>query len=353
LIFINSFSIYASSPLLRGYSAFVGTILQKNTVAFIDTNSMNYPSKSGICAAQESIDPVFLNTPNRISPAINKILEACIVFKDETANPIKSFKGRGTSHYVTGLKTEQPLVCASAGNFGQGLAWAAHKKQLPLVVFAANKAVACKVNAMRLLHADVRLGGDDFDAAKALARDFAQREGFLYVEDGADITFAEGAGTLAYELTRDEIQAFDTVMVPLGNGALAAGVGTWFKSETPMTRIVTVSATGAPAMAMSVRSGNIETTSHTETIADGIAVRVPIAYAVDAVRQVIDDVVLVDDTAIKLAMGMLQEHLNLIIEPAGAAGLAAIIADTNRWKNHRIAVPLCGGNVDDTLLRIK
>jgi threonine dehydratase len=310
---------------------------------------MHYPGKNGISAALLTIDPLFLNTPLRVSPAINQILGATLIFKDETANPIRSFKGRGACHYVAGLKTLTPLVCASAGNFGQGLAWAARKHGLRIIVFASNQAVACKVSAMRLLGADVRIGGDDFDAAKELARDFAQREGFVYVEDGADIAITEGAGTLGYELTRNVNEPFDAVMIPLGNGALAAGVGAWFKSETPNAKVHAVSASGAPAMAMSVRTGIAQSTSHVDTIADGIAVRNPIPYAVNAVRHVIDDVVLVDDAAIKLAMKMLRLHLNLIVEPAGAAGLAAIIADANSWKNIHIAVPLCGGNVDNAL----
>jgi threonine dehydratase len=307
---------------------------------------MHYPDKNGITSALLSIDRVFLNTPIRVSQTINRILGASIVFKDETANPIRSFKGRGACHYVAGLRTSTPLVCASAGNFGQGLAWAARMQGLQIMVFAANKAVACKVSAMRLLGADVRVGGDDFDAAKELARNFAQREGFLYVEDGADIAIAEGAGTLGYELTHDVIEPFDAVMIPLGNGALAAGVGAWFKSETPTAQVLAISAKGAPAMAMSVRTGITQSTSHTNTIADGIAVRNPIPYAVNAVRKVVDDVVLVDDAAIISAMKMLREHLNLIVEPAGAAGLAAIIADSSTWKNRHIAIPLCGGNVD-------
>jgi threonine dehydratase len=308
---------------------------------------MHYPNKNGIITALTSIDPLFLNTPTRVSLAMNEILGVSIVFKDETANPIRSFKGRGACHYIAGLGTTAPLVCASAGNFGQGMAWAARKKGLRMIVFAAAKAVACKVNAMHLLGADVHIGGEDFDEAKKLAHDFAKREGFLYVEDGADVAIAEGAGTLGYELTRDVIEPFDAVIIPLGNGALAAGVGTWFKSEMPTAKVIAASASGAPAMARSVLTGITQPTLNTDTIADGIAVRNPIPYAVNAVRNVVDDVVLIDDTAIKMAMEMLRLHLNLIVEPAGAIGLAAIIADTNAWQNLHIAVPLCGGNVDN------
>lgn len=306
---------------------------------------MKLPSATGIETAYESIDPTFLKMPTRVSRAIDRLLGVSIVFKDETANPIRSFKGRGASSYVAGLAEAQPLVCASAGNFGQGMAWAARRREMPLIVFAARGAVACKVEAMRRLGADVRHEGDDFDAAKDAARAFANDTGFLYVEDGGHVAIAEGAGTLALELTRDT-DPFDALLAPLGNGALVSGVGTWMKHAAPTTQIVAVAASGAPAMAQSVRSGIPVETSRADTIADGIAVRVPIPYAVNAVRRVVDDVVLVNDDAIRSAMRLVLEHLDLIVEPAGAAGLAAIIADTQRWRGRRIAVPLCGGNLD-------
>lgn len=306
---------------------------------------MHYPRPEGVIAAIQHIDPVFLDTPVRRSDALDRALSASILFKDETANPIRSFKGRGAGNFIAGLSTATPIVCASAGNFGQGLAWAARRRGLPLIVFAAHGAVQCKIEAMRSLGADVRLQGSDFDAAKNAARRFARARGYLYIEDGAHAAIAEGAGTLALELTQGGGD-FDALLVPLGNGALASGVGSWMKHAAPRTGMIAVAATGAPAMAEAVRTGRITETARADTIADGIAVRVPIPYAVDAVRRVIDDVVLVGDDAIRSAMALIAEHLGLVVEPAGAAGLAALIADPARWRGKRIAVPLCGGNVD-------
>ncbi|RJF90482.1 threonine ammonia-lyase [Sphingomonas cavernae] len=307
---------------------------------------MHYPRPEGVIAALRHIDPIFLETPMRRSDALDQALDASIVFKDETANPIRSFKGRGAGHFIAGLSATTPLVCASAGNFGQGLAWAARRRELPITVFAAHNAVRCKLDAMRALGADVRLQGDDFDAAKRAARAHAERKGYCYVEDGAHAAIAEGAGTLALELT-EAGEHPDAILVPLGNGALAAGVGAWMKHARPATRIVAVGAAGAPAMARAVETGRIAETAHVDTIADGIAVRVPIPYAVDAVRRVTDQVLLVEDSAIRAAMALLDKHLGLIVEPAGAAGLAAIVADPAPWRGQRIAVPLCGGNLDN------
>lgn len=264
-------------------------------------------------------------------------------FKDETSNPIKSFKGRGTSNYVAQLTHAKGIVCASAGNFGQGIAWAGSKRGIPVTVFASGNAVAVKVEAMRRLGADVILEGYDFDAAKDAARLYAARENLLFVEDGNEVTIAEGAGTLAAEIT--DAAEFDAILVPLGNGALASGVGCWIKHALPQAQVIAVGAASAPAMAESVRTGLIVNGPAT-TIADGIAVRVPVPYAVATVREVVDEVVTVEDDHIRAAMTLLREALGLVVEPAGATGFAALVADPVRWEGKRIAVPLCGGNVD-------
>jgi threonine dehydratase len=303
------------------------------------------PTAAGVRAARDAIDPVFLAMPVRTSAALDRLLGAEVVFKDETANPIRSFKGRGACAFVAGRQARETLVCASAGNFGQGLAWAARRVGMTCVVFAATTAVRVKLEAMARFGADVRLAGDDFDAAKAAARDFAEASGGVFVEDGAEIAIAEGAGTLALELT-EAGHAAGHVLVPLGNGALASGVGTWIRHALPAARVTAVAASGAPAMAAAVRTGKIVSGAVIATIADGVAVRVPVPYAVTSVRAVVDDVALVDDDAIRAAMALASEHLGLVVEPAGAVGLAAMLCEPERWRGARVAIPLCGGNVD-------
>lgn len=306
---------------------------------------MRYPTGPAILAAIDRIDPVFLDTPLRRSDALDRLLRASVTFKDETANPIRSFKGRGAEAFLAEVDARGALICASAGNFGQGLAWAAKRRRLPLTVIASRAIVSAKRAAMERFGADVRLLGRDFDDAKQIARALAEREGGLFVEDGAHPAIAEGAGTLAVEMT-ERAGPFDAMLVPLGNGALASGVGTWVKHASPDTEIVLVAAALAPAMAESVRGGRIVETPEAPTIADGIAVRVPVPYAVEAVRLIADDVVLVSEDAIRAAMALVREHLGLVVEPAGVAGLAAMIADPERWRGRSVAIPLCGGNID-------
>lgn len=268
-----------------------------------------------------------------------------LLLKDETANPIKCFKGRGADFLVSGLPdSSATLVCASAGNFGQGMAYAARKRSLQLIVFASETANPLKLARMREMGAEVRLAGCDFDEAKQHARTFANESGTWFIEDGREPAVSEGAGTIAVELCRWP-HAFDFVLVPLGNGALLAGIGTWMKAHSPATRRIGVCAAGAPSMARSMASGSLESTGSVSTIADGIAVRVPVPEALDDLAAVVDEVLLVEDEAMIQAMQLVFRRHDLVVEPAGVAGLAAAITFRERFRGASVATPLCGGNL--------
>ncbi len=213
-------------------------------------------------------------------------------------------------------------------------------------MFASVNANPLKIDAMRRLGAEVVLAGDDFDAAKAEARQHAEERGLSFVEDGASAAIAEGAGTMAAELT-EEVGALDAVFIPLGNGALAAGVGCWFKAQSPKTRVIAVAATGAPCMALSHKAGRAISTSESDTIADGIAVRIPVPAAVDWLQDTIDEVVLIDDDRIVEAMRFAHRTWGRLVEPAGAAGLAAILTQASALEGRRVATMLCGGNLTE------
>jgi threonine dehydratase len=301
-------------------------------------------SAQRIADAMQAIDAVFLHSPLLRGSALDRLLGAEVVLKVETLNPIRSFKGRGTELFAATLADHRPLVCASAGNFGQGLARAGVRRGLVVTVFASVRANPLKVAAMRTLGAHVRLEGNDFDAAKHAARAHAEESGSFYVEDGAVPEIAEGAGTIALELTAAGVVP-DVMLVPLGNGALATGVGAWLRDASPSTRIVAVVAEGAPAMRLSFERGQPVSTPAVDTIADGIAVREPVPYALESMRGAVDDVISVSDADIVRAMRLVHEHLGLVVEPAGAAGLAALAAAPQRWSGALVATPLCGGNV--------
>jgi threonine dehydratase len=302
-------------------------------------------SSDRIRSARNAIDPVFLDSPLLAYPRLNARLGLSLFLKLETQNPIRSFKGRGTSLFVaTELRGGTGVVTASAGNFGQGVAYNATRFGRTVTVFAAETASPLKIAAMRRFGAEVIIHGEDFDAAKAEARVYADRGGGTFLEDGASTAIAEGAGTIAVELT-EAVSDLDAIFVPLGNGALATGVGCWVKGASPKTRVVAVAAEGAPSMALSWRNGRPVTTPKAETIADGIAVRIPVPFAVASMQATIDDVVLIPDQAMIEAMAFAYDELGHLIEPAGAAGLAAILRERAALARKRVATVLCGANL--------
>src|SRR5439155_24099054 len=236
--------------------------------------------------AAKVIDPVFLHTPQYECEPLSERLGTRTVLKVESINPIRSFKGRGTDYLLHRLVATEPgFVCASAGNFGQGMAYACRKRGVPLTVFAARGANPLKIERMRALGATVTLRGDDFDQAKDAAKASARENGQIYIEDGRLGAIAEGAATMAVELTEGE--RLEAIFVPLGNGSLVNGIGTWLKHASPKTRVVAVCAASAPSMALSWRAGR-PVDAPSDTIADGIAVRVPVPDAVALMPATVD-----------------------------------------------------------------
>jgi threonine dehydratase len=305
-------------------------------------------SLARIAAAAAAIDPVFRNSPQFVCEGLSAELGAPVVLKVETLNPIRSFKGRGSSWFAQNVADRsRPVICASAGNFGQGVAYAGARAGLTVKVVAATSANPLKLDAMHRFGAEVILHGHDFDAAKLHAAELAQRTGGFFLEDGREPAIAEGAGTIAVELLQSSVRPA-AIYVPVGNGSLICGIAAWVKAHAPDIRIVGICPEGAPSMLLSWREGRVITTERADTIADGLAVRLPVDEAVATMRTCVDDIVLVSDVRMKVAMRLLFRHAGLAIEPSGAAGIAAIM-DAPR-SNAPVAAVLCGGNVRADLL---
>jgi threonine dehydratase len=272
--------------------------------------------------AARCVDPAFLNSPQVVDASMTRRIGAELILKLETFNPVRSFKGRGADFFMRSVRPGTQVVCASAGNFGQAIAYAASARGIRATVFCAESANPVKVARIRDLGAEVRLSGSDFDAAKDAARAYAGAEGHPFVEDGHEPAISEGAGTIAPELAR--LQP-DVILVPVGNGALISGIGCWMKARSPGTRIVGVCAAGAPAMAESWQRGTLVRSAGVTTIADGVAVREPIPAALEWMSELVDDMVLVDDEQIREALRIARDTVGLILEPSGALGIAAAL----------------------------
>jgi len=294
--------------------------------------------------ARARIGAEFLDSRQVEDAALSHAVGAELLCKIELENPVGSFKGRGTDSFVGALPRDvKTLVTASAGNFGLALAYTAKRRGIQVTVYAAERASPIKLERIRAAGGVLKISGRDFDEAKDHARAAAAETGSMFVEDGREPEITSGAGTMGMELTGGS-RRIDTLVVPLGNGALLAGLGCWFRARSPKTRIVGVCAEGAPSMALSWRSQSIQSTPGVDTIADGIAVRVPVVEALADLEGVIDDIVLVSDDSIRHAMKIVHQHLRVAAEPAGVAGVAALLSHSVMAKG-LTATPITGGNL--------
>jgi threonine dehydratase len=291
-----------------------------------------------------SIPPDYVQTPYFQGAALSDLIGGVVMLKDETVSPVRSFKGRGAFHLCNQLLGEGlKLVCASAGNFGQGMAVAGAARGHSVTVFVSSSANPLKVRRMRELGAEVVSAGRDFDEAKHEARLFARRCGAVFVEDGAEDSITEGASSIGFEML-DSTPELDTVCIPLGNGALLCGIARALRSAPKPVRVIAVTALGAPAMRESlIHRRLIEAPAH--TIADGIAVRSPVPEIMEELSRVVDLTLEVTDADIECAMRFVYEHHTIVTEPAGVVGVAAILKFPDLFRGSCVATILCGGNV--------
>jgi threonine dehydratase len=295
------------------------------------------------------IDPVFLDTPALRCAPLGQALGCSVTLKVETLNPVRSFKGRGTETVAAVARKlgTSRVVCASAGNLGQALAYSGSRRGLDVTVVAARTANPLKIRQIAAFGAAVRLEGEDIEDARLLAREIAEADGAYLVEDALDLATCEGAATIGLELVRDDPR-LDVVLVALGGGALASGVGYAVGSLAGNAEVIGIQPLGAPAMALSWRQGTVVETDRIETIADGVAGRCPIPEVLDDLLVVLDDVVLVREDSIKAGMRRLHEHAGLVVEPSAALGIAAVLEDPDRFAGRRVTTILCGSNVAPT-----
>lgn len=297
--------------------------------------------------AAASINKVFLNTPQYVCEGLSRVLGCRIVLKVETLNPIRCFKGRGTETVLARLQSQggaKSVVCASAGNLGQALAYSARPRSIGVTVTASSAANSLKVEKMRALGAHVILVDGEIEAALQAALDHAGETDSFLVEDSKNLDTCEGAATIGLELS-ELPHSLDAVLISLGAGAMATGVGYAMKCRRPGVEVICVQPRNAPAMTLSYRAGRVVQSEAPNTIADGVAGRYVIPEVLDDLIAVADDAVLVSEESIKEGMRLLYEYAGLIVEPAAALGVASILENPDRYAGKTVATILCGSNV--------
>ena len=299
-------------------------------------------------AAAARVYAVARRTAVSAPTAVARIVGADVVLKEEQRQRTGSFKIRGAYNRMAALDHGTPVVAASAGNHAQGVALAAARLGLPATIFMPSSASLPKVNATEDYGATVRFAGVSVDDAVVAARAYADEHGATFVPPFDDPLVIAGQGTLGLELA-DDVPDATTVVVPVGGGGLISGVAVALKAVRPGVRVVGVEAAGAASMAASVAAGAPRTLRSLATIADGIAVKSPSARTLAHVEALVDGLVTVADEAIAEAMLVLLERAKIVVEPSGAASLAAVMSGAVP-RSGRVVCGLSGGNVDPLLL---
>ncbi|GCE30397.1 threonine ammonia-lyase [Dictyobacter alpinus] len=305
-----------------------------------------------IWQANQFLKPLIEHTPLVYSRVLSERTQASIHLKFEQMQRGGSFKVRGATYKLSRLTEEQRqagVITASAGNHAQGVAIAAAQLQVPCTIVVPENAPLTKVTATQSLGAHVILSGTTYDDAVQHALTLQQELGAIYIPAFDDIDIVTGQATLGLEMLT-ELPEADTIVVPIGGGGLISGIALAAHALKPSIRIIGVEAAGAASMRASLNAGKLLKLPAIATIADGIAIKQPGKITFPIIQQLVDDVVVVNDEEIIDAALLLMERHKILVEGAGAAGVAALLNGTIELKNRHVLVPLTGGNIDINLL---
>jgi threonine dehydratase len=311
-----------------------------------------HPSLDDIRRAAEAGEGVIRETPVLSSRTLSRRTGVTAVLKAENLQRTGSFKLRGALAKIASLRdgAGAGVVTASAGNHSQAVAYAARERGLECEVFMPEVVPIAKAEATMALGAHVHLVGETVDESLAAANERAQTAGLAFVHPFDDPIVIAGQGTLGLELT-EQIDDLARVIVPVGGGGLVSGVAIAIKSQRPDVKIIGVQTEACAPMAASLTAGEPVAVERALTIADGIAVKCPGRLTLELIDRWVDDVIVVTEDEVAEAMVFLLERAKLVVEGAGAVGVAAILAErVERDTEGTTAAILSGGNVDPGLL---
>jgi threonine dehydratase len=305
-----------------------------------------------IWEAFKLLKPRLHHTPLTPSRTLKDITGADIYLKAENMQKSGSFKVRGASYKLSRLSEEEysrGVITASAGNHAQGVAIAAAQYHIPCTIVMPETAPLAKVTATQGYGAGVVLHGFTYDDAYQYCLELQQESGATFIHAFDDPDIIAGQGTLGLEMLSDLPDA-DALVVPIGGGGLIAGIAIAARALRPSIKIIGVQAAGAAGCRVSLDAEELSTLPSIMTIADGIAVKRPGALTFPIIQKLVDDVVLVNDEAIISAVLLLMERSKMLVEGAGAAGVAAMLSGVIKLGGKKALVPLTGGNIDINLV---
>ena len=301
-------------------------------------------------AAHARIADAIVRTPTLISRTLSELTGATVYLKFENLQFTAAYKERGALNTLLQLSDEaraKGVIAASAGNHAQALAYHAHRLGMRATIVMPTNTPTVKVTQTQGHGADVILEGDTFDAAYAHARVLEGQRGFTFVHPFDDPRIIAGAGTCAVEMFAD-VPTIDTIVTPIGGGGLISGMATVARAQPHRVQVVGVEARLFPSMYNRLRGTTLPCAG--DTLAEGIAVKEPGGITARMVAALVDDIVLVSERRLEEAVALLLQIEKTVVEGAGAAGLAALLAYPERFRGRTVGVVLCGGNIDTRLL---
>jgi threonine dehydratase len=316
----------------------------------MDAPAKTRPTLDDIRAAATAIEGSVIRTPTLLSRTLSDMVGAEVWLKFENLQFTAAYKERGALNKLLQLSAEERargVVAASAGNHAQAVAYHGKRLGIPVTIVMPVSTPTIKVTQTEGHGATVVLHGNRFDDAHAHARELETEQGFVFVHPFDDCAVMAGAGTIGLELLED-VPDLDTLVIPIGGGGLISGVATAVKTLKPEVEIVGVEAELYPSM-KNVVEGN-EAPIGGDTLAEGIAVKEPGKLTRAIISDLVDRIELVAEREIEHSVAMLVAIEKSVVEGAGAAGLAALLADPDRYHGRKVATVLCGGNIDTHLL---
>ncbi|HFI0035910.1 TPA: threonine ammonia-lyase IlvA [Streptococcus suis] len=305
--------------------------------------------------AYEVLKRVVVRTPLDYSRYLSEKYGATIYIKRENEQRVRSFKIRGAYYAISQLSDEEKslgVVCASAGNHAQGVAYTCQEMQIPATIFMPITTPQQKIGQVRFFggdFVDIRLVGDTFDESAQAAQEFTKESGKTFIDPFDDANVQAGQGTVAYEIleeAEEQSVSFDQILVPVGGGGLVAGVSAFLKENAPEIKIIGVEANGARSMKAAFDKGRPIKLASIDKFADGIAVQKVGASTYEVARKRVDKLIGVDEGWISATILDLYSKLGIVAEPAGAATVAALEVIKDKIKGQTICCIISGGNND-------
>ncbi len=303
-----------------------------------------------IRAAAERIEGAVVRTPTLHSQTLSNITGAEIWLKFENLQFTAAYKERGALNALLLMdkdRRERGVIAASAGNHAQGLSYHGTRLGVPVTIVMPKTTPTVKVMQTESVGGNVVLEGETFDEAYAYARQLEVERQLTFVHPFDDPAVAAGQGTVALEMMAD-VPDFDTLVIPIGGGGLMSGCGTAARGIKPDIELVGVEAKLFPSMYARLKGEDMPCGG--DTLAEGIAVKEPGKFTSKVIAEIVDEIVLVDEAALEKAVSLLLQIEKTVVEGAGSAGLAAVLADPDRFAGKKLGIILCGGNIDTRLL---